>query len=1008
MGVRLAVLTEEEKFALYGLPDFNEFQQHEYLILTSNEQEIVFSRSNLSAQLYCALQIGYFKAKQMFFDFAWSHIPQEDIDFLIKYYFVNKQFPLVPITKYEYYEQIKQISKFYGYKLWSKNSAELLHENVIKTSKRDISINFILAELLQFINAKKIIRPGYSVLQDIISKAINAESNRLGNIITNSLDKNSKQIFEQLLIKDEVLSTLATIKQDSKDFSYKIMKLERQKFEILRPLYNLAKELIPKLDISKQNLIYYGNLVNYYTIYELRRLKFHRSYLFLLCYCWQRYLQLTDNLINAFAYHLKRFDVEIKETALEGFTKHARNQQIQSATIGKLLQLYVDKDVGDDITFGEIRKKHAFLLMSEDRLRDTANQMIQKPVTELSLKWKAVDTIGYKFKKHLRSIFMALEFSSANPNNPWLLAIQQLKQDLLKQKNLKNADNIKLYTATIPKRLKFHLAFADSDGNITGLQVNRYEFWIYRQVTKRLESGELYVDDSINHRFFEHELVPMVDDEAILEQFDLPCLFKPIEDQIDELCVELKEQWKSFDKMIKKNSSKHISYDIQKKYVSFHKPEIDKEEELHQEFYEKLPIVDNIDVLRFVNKKCNFLSTFTPMNSRYMKQLAEDDSLLAVIISQAMNYGRLKLSKISDIPYHTLTHIYQLYFRKATLQQVNDTISNATAKLPIFLHFNYDLETFYGSVDGQKFIVDHPTIKARHSKKYFGTGKGVVAYTLLVNHIPLQGELVGAHEHESYFVFDIYYNNTSDIVPTAITGDMHSINKANFAILHWFKTDFRPRFTDLEMQLKHLYCGDNLDNYQDYWVKPVGKIDRQLIIEEWPKIKQIILTLANKETTQSTIIKKLCTYKQTRTLKAIFEVDKLKRSIYTLKYLSDYKLQQNVHRSQNRIESYHQLRAAISQVNGKKQLSGKTDLEIDISNQCGRLVANAIIYYNSALLSKLLEKYQKANNYKAIAKLLKISPVAWQNIHLSGHFTFYCHENQINLDDIISQLEFDF
>ena len=32
-------------------------------------------------------------------------------------------------------------------------------------------------------------------------------------------------------------------------------------------------------------------------------------------------------------------------------------------------------------------------------------------------------------------------------------------------------------------------------------------------------------------------------------------------------------------------------------------------------------------------------------------------------------------------------------------------------------------------------------------------------------------------------MFDIWYRNTSEIVPSVITGDMHSINKANFAIL---------------------------------------------------------------------------------------------------------------------------------------------------------------------------------------------------------------------------------
>ena len=74
-----------------------------------------------------------------------------------------------------------------------------------------------------------------------------------------------------------------------------------------------------------------------------------------------------------------------------------------------------------------------------------------------------------------------------------------------------------------------------------------------------------------------------------------------------------------------------------------------------------------------------------------------------------------------------------------------------------------------------------------------------------------------------------------------------------------------------------------------------------------------------------------------RTRKAIFEFDKLVRSIYTLRYLRDPQLQRNVHRSQNRIEAYHQLRSALAQVSGKKELIGHTDLDVAISNDCGRL-----------------------------------------------------------------------
>jgi TnpA family transposase len=131
----------------------------------------------------------------------------------------------------------------------------------------------------------------------------------------------------------------------------------------------------------------------------------------------------------------------------------------------------------------------------------------------------------------------------------------------------------------------------------------------------------------------------------------------------------------------------------------------------------------------------------------------------------------------------------------------------------------------------QKFGVERPTVKARYSRKYFGRGKGVVAYTLLCNHVPLNGYLIGAHEYEAHHVFDIWYRNTSDIVPSAITGDMHSINKANFAILHWFGLRFEPRFTDLDDQLQELYCADDLALYEKC-LMPAGQIDRQLIVGE--------------------------------------------------------------------------------------------------------------------------------------------------------------------------------
>jgi len=129
-------------------------------------------------------------------------------------------------------------------------------------------------------------------------------------------------------------------------------------------------------------------------------------------------------------------------------------------------------------------------------------------------------------------------------------------------------------------------------------------------------------------------------------------------------------------------------------------------------------------------------------------------------------------------------------------------------------------------------------------------------------------------------------------------------------------------------------------------IRPAGQIDLQAVVDEKANIDQIVATLGLKEMTQGTLIRKLCTYTQLNpTRRAIFEFDKLVRSIYILRYLRSPQLQRNIQRSQNWIESYHQLRSAIAQVGGKKELIGKTDIAIETSNQFGTLLLRSLLIW---------------------------------------------------------------
>lgn len=1000
----LTILTEAERQALYGLPDFNDFQRAEYFAFNAEERQVAQCRTSVPEQLLCMLQLGYFKAKQAFFTFSFAEVPQADIDFLLRRYFPAKSFHHRPVRPAERYAQRKDIVRLYGYRLWSEAVTLPLTERATQLVTRDVTPAFVVAELIAFLHHEKIIRPAYTTMQTVVSEALSAERRRLGDRIEQALDDDATTALKKLLVRDDTLSELAAIKKDSKHFGHQMMRLERQKRALLEPIYRIAKRLLPELGISQQNIAYYASLVHFYTIYDLRRLQPGQTHLYLLCYAWHRYRQLNDNLVDALGYHMEKIEEDTKVSSAQQFSQAQAERQPEGAKVGQLLLLYVDEAVPDDTLFGAVRGK-AYEIMPKEALLKTGQRLCEKPVSQMDLRWQAMDKVAGRIRKLLRPLAVTLEFASIASDSPPLAALRWMKSVYGRQQRLSQRPLSEIPPDTIPKRLRPYLLEFDDEGNATRLRADRYEFWIYRQVRKRLEAGHVYVDDSLGHRHFSEELVPLERQAAALQTLDIPWLKQPVEETLDALFAELDGLWRRFDQDLRRGKLKHLEFDRTSKTLTWHRPRADPDEKLKARFYPKVMARDIADIFRFVNEQCGFLDAMTPLQPRYAKKIADEDSLMAVIIAQAMNHGHLSMAEISDIPYHILEETTQQHVRLATLKGANDRISNCIAQLPIFPHYSLDLEVLYGSVDGQKFTTGNPTVKSRYSRKYFGTGKGVVAFSLLASQVPLQTELLSANQHESYWVFDICYNNTTDIVPVMITGDMHSINKANFAILHWFGMNLAPRFTNLQAQLKHLYCGNDPEEYTDFLIRPVGQINRQLIIDEKANLDRIVATLGLKEMSQAILVRKLCTLSlHHRTRTAVFEFDKLIRSIYTLRYLLDPQLQRNVHRSQNRIESYHQLRAAIAQVAGKKELTGQTELEVAVSNQCGRLIANVIIAYNSLLLSALVTRFQEEGDLKALEMIKKISPVAWQHIHLLGHYTFRGNKHPINLEALLQNV----
>ena len=81
----------------------------------------------------------------------------------------------------------------------------------------------------------------------------------------------------------------------------------------------------------------------------------------------------------------------------------------------------------------------------------------------------------------------------------------------------------------------------------------------------------------------------------------------------------------------------------------------------------------------------------------------------------------------------------------------------------------------------------------------------------------------------------------------------------------------------------------------------------------------------------------------------------------------------------------------------------QTEGEQQLWNDCSRLIANAVIYYNTVLLSNIYEKKRAMYDWDAVAYLRGMSPVAWQHINLFGTFEFTEDDPKVDLDGMAAR-----
>ncbi|HDZ15117.1 hypothetical protein LCGC14_0433780 [marine sediment metagenome] len=1003
---RLSILTGSEIQDYFGAPRFTLREREHFFALSGKDAKVIGQSWSIHTKVNFILMLGHFKSRRMFFRYRREDLGP-DLSYILANNFSGHSVTDIKIPGRTTRARLqKLICRHLGYRRYDGATAAQLSGYASRIVRRSAKPVFILRSLLDRLNKEQVITPAYSTFQDLIGQCLSDERTRIAEQLGSALGPATKEVLKNLLSEEpDGMHWITQIKKAPKDFSYTEILRETDRAKKLLPLYGFASEWLPSIRISNESIRYYAALTEYYSVYKLRRFEPLIAYFYLLCYAYHRTHVINDNLIEAFICNVRQYEGSAKQFAKDAVYKRKSQANGDIKATGEILKFFLNPDIADNVSFGEIRAK-AFRLLDRDKMRTVSTFIGGSGFDEEEFQWQHLDNLSVSFKKTLRQIVRVLDLNGHRDGTDLLEAVAFVQDCFGSGKILRRMPDAAFPVGFLTKSLQKHLYIGTVPQKLIP---DRYEFALYKMLRKAFESGDVFNRSTTKYRSFTDYLLPAdrwsTDKRTILEELDLPVLQRPIRRTLRELKDELESKIEQVNHRINSRENKDIKFNNRANSVNWTLPYKKGEDGENHRFYQTVPTIGIAGLLSYVHKKTGFLDGFAHVLDRYIKGNKNERSLTACIIALGTNMSLGRMGEISDIDHRELKSAYQNFFRLETLKESNDLIADATAKLSIFRHYDIETDVMHSSSDGQRFETHRNTVNARHASKYFGLKKGISALTLVSNHVPINAKVIGTHEHESYFVFDLLYNNTTDIDPDRHSVDTHGTNQVNFWILYAFGYQFAPRYRNFPMKTESIVGFGNPGSYDDgFIIRPVRKAKEELIVDQWPDIQHIMASLGQKETTQSSIVRKLSSYaRQNKTKKALWELDNIIRSIYMLDYIDDRSLRRYVTKALNRGEAYHRLKKAIAHVNGGK-LNVKTEKEQHIIHECTRLIANAIIYFNAELLSRLLE-HGDPNGPFEMGRLGNISPVAWQHINFYGRFEFDNITTTFDFDEFIRSVD---
>ena len=291
------LLSSTELLDIYGIPVLNDIERQEFFTFNEAETKILKEFKGIKDAVYFAICLVFFKIKQTLVDFNYQDVTAER-QHVMNRYFSNQPSPRVFPASYSKIRIENTVLTLCRYQRFTAEAEQKIKDELHESAVHHPRQHQLCKELLNSLVKHRIAIPGYTTLQDVVSNVWNAENKRLIQSYLRYTNKSQRKALLSLLDKtDDNFHRILSIKKDMKGFNTHELWRELEKNGILKPLFDIAKVVLPQLGLPTTTVNYYAHLIHYYDGPGLKQLHPHTMGLYLLCYTFTRYQSLNDNLL---------------------------------------------------------------------------------------------------------------------------------------------------------------------------------------------------------------------------------------------------------------------------------------------------------------------------------------------------------------------------------------------------------------------------------------------------------------------------------------------------------------------------------------------------------------------------------------------------------------------------------------------------------------------------------------------------------------------------------------